>query len=180
MTRDEKRNLRRRASRRDIWRRFESISKLPLKLALMACFIIGAVYVQSKQEAAKAFADSLTIPAPLPEFVCNHLLESYLVAGSIALIVLLTYPFHRKMVSDGCLRIALTNAAGETPTLLCEYKDRSNPYVRVWELSNPGIPLKVWEDKQLDLELIGSSKKARTLLMGARQLVVQEALEMMS
>ena len=75
-----------------------------------------------------------------------------LAAGSIALIILLTYPFHRKMVSDGCLRIALTNAAGETPTLLREYKDRSNPYVRVWELSNPGIPLKVWEDKQLDLE----------------------------
>ena len=148
MTRDEKLNLRRRAA----WRRLGFLSKLPLKILLLPVFVMGAVYVESKQDAAKAFADSLTIPAPLPEFICNHLLESYLVAGSMALIVLLTYPFHRKMVSDGCLRIALTNAAGETPTLLREYKDRKNPCVRIWELSNPGIPLKVWEDKQLDIE----------------------------
>ena len=68
--------------------------------------------------------------------------------------VLMVYPFHRKMVSDSCLRIALTNAAGETPTLLRERKDRKNPRVKIWELRNPGIALKTWEDKQLDLEAV--------------------------
>ncbi len=152
MTREEKMNLQRRANRRNAWQRLGFLSKLLLTILLLAIYAMGAVYVQSKQDAATAFVDSFTIPAPLPEFVCHHLLQCYLLAGGVAIVALMVYPFHRKMVSDGCLRIALTNAAGETPTLLRERKDRKNPRVKIWELRNPGIALKAWEDKQLDLE----------------------------
>lgn len=154
MTREEKMNLQRRANRRNAWQRLGFLSKLLLTILLLAIYAMGAVYVHGKQDAATAFVDSFTIPAPLPEFVCHHLLECYLLAGGVAIVVLMVYPFHRKMVSDGCLRIALTNAAGETPTLLRERKDRKNPRVKIWELRNPGIVLKTWEDKQLDLEAV--------------------------
>ena len=154
MTREEKMNLQRRANRRNTWQRLGFLSKLLLTIPLLVLYAIGANYVYDKQDAAIAFVDSLTIPAPLPEFICHHLLQCYLLAGGIAMVTLLVYPFHRRMVSDGCLRIALTNAAGETPTLLRERKDRKNPRVKIWTLKNPGIALKTWEDKQLDLEAV--------------------------
>ena len=154
MTRDEKMILQRRANRCNIWQRLGFLSKLLLTVPLLVLYAIGANYVHGKQDAAIAFVDSLTIPAPLPEFVCHHLLQCYLLAGGVAIVVLMVYPFHRKMVSDGCLRIALTNAAGETPTLLRERKDRKNPRVKIWTLRNPGIALRTWEDKQLDLEAV--------------------------
>ena len=154
MTREEKMNLQRRANRRNTWQRLGFLSKLLLTIPLLVLYAIGANYVYDKQDAAIAFVDSFTIPAPLPEFICHHLLQCYLLAGGVAIVTLLVYPFHRGMVSDGCLRIALTNAAGETPTLLRERKDRKNPRVRIWELRNPGIALRTWEDKQLDLEAV--------------------------
>ena len=154
MTREEKMNLQRRSNRRNTWQRLGFLSKLLLTIPLLVLYAIGANYVYDKQDAAIAFVDSFTIPAPLPEFICHHLLQCYLLAGGIAIVTLLVYPFHRRMVSDGCLRIALTNAAGETPTLLRERKDRKNPRVKIWTLRNPGIALRTWEDKQLDLEAV--------------------------
>ena len=154
MTREEKMNLRRRANRHNTWQRLGFLSKLLLTVPLLVLYAIGANYVYDKQDAAIAFVDSLTIPAPLPEFICHHLLQCYLLAGGVAIVTLLVYPFHRRMVSDGCLRIALTNAAGEAPILLRERKDRKNPRVRIWTLRNPGIALRTWEDKQLDLEAV--------------------------
>ena len=152
MTRDEKFRVKRRSARRDLWRRFNTIPALPLKIALLAAYLAGAVYVQGKQEAADAFVETLVLPAPLVEAICDNLLRSYLLAGVITVVALLVYPFNRKMVSDGCLRIALTNAAGETPTLIRQHTDRENRRVKIWELSNPGIPLKTWTDKQLEIE----------------------------
>ena len=152
MTRDEKFRVKRRSARRDLWRRFNTIPALPLKIALLAAYLAGAVYVQGKQEAADAFMETLVLPAPLVEAICDNLLRSYLLAGVITVVALLVYPFNRKMVSDGCLRIALTNAAGETPTLIRQRTDRENRRVKIWELSNPGIPLKAWTDKQLEIE----------------------------
>ena len=63
-----------------------------------------------------------------------------------------TEVLYDEMVTDGSLRIALTNAAGETPTLLRERRDRENRRMKIWELNNPGIPLKIWLDKQLEIE----------------------------
>jgi len=152
MTRDEKFRVKRRSARRDLWRQFSSIPALPLKIALLAAYFVGAVYVQGKQEAVDAFTDTFVVPAPLVEAICDNLLRSYLLAGVIAVVVLLVYPFNRKMVTDGCLQIALTNNAGETPTLLRVRSDKEHSRVKIWELNNPSIPLKTWEDKQLAIE----------------------------
>ena len=152
MTREQKTNLQRRTSRRDFWQRFDFVSKLPLKIMLLVAYLAGAAYVQSKQEAVDAFVDTFAVPAPLIEAVCDNLFRSYLLMGVVALAVLFLFPFERRRFTDGCLRIALTNAAGETPTLLRVRKDRANRRVKIWELSNPGIPLKMWEDKQQEIE----------------------------
>ena len=154
MTKDEKTTLRRRAIRRDLWKRLGFIPKFPLKIALLAIYLAGAVYVRVEQEAVDAFMDTLVLPVLLPEAICENLLRSYFMAGVVAFIVLLVYPFNRKMVTDGSLRIALTNAAGETPTLLRERRDRENRRIMIWELNNPGIPLKMWMDKQLEIEAV--------------------------
>ena len=154
MTRDEKMTLRRRMSRRDFCRRFDLPSKLLLKIMLLAAYIAGAVYVSRKQDAVDAFTSTLVVPAPLAEVICSNLLQSYLLAGAIILAILLVYPFQRKMFTDGCLRIALTNAAGETPSLLRERSDQNNRRVKIWEINNPGIPLKLWQDKQPELEAV--------------------------
>ena len=154
MTRDEKTNLRRRGKHRDFCRHFDLPSKLLLKITLLAAYIAGAVYVSEKQDEVDAFMSALVVPAPLAEVICSNLLRSYLLAGSIVLAVLLMYPFQRKMFTDGCLRIALTNAAGETPSLLRERNDQNNRRVKIWEINNPGIPLKLWQDKQPELEAV--------------------------
>ena len=119
---------------------------------LLVAYLAGATYVQSKQETVDAFVDTFVVPAPLVEAVCKNLLRSYLLVGVAVLVVLFLFPFERRMFADGCLRIALTNAAGETPTLLRAHKDRENRRARIWELGNPGIPLKMWEDKQQEIE----------------------------
>lgn len=154
MTRDEKMNLRRRMICRDFYSRFDFTSKLPLRITLLAAYLAGALYVQGKQEAVDAFMNTLVIPAPLAQAICNNLLHSYLLAGAIVFMILLVCPFKRKMFSDGCLRIALTNATGETPSLLRERSDRNNRRVKIWEINNPGIPLKLWQDKQPELEAV--------------------------
>ena len=89
MTREEKMNLQRRANRRNTWQRLGFLSKLLLTLPLLVLYAIGANYVYDKQDAAIAFVDSLTIPAPLPEFICHHLLQCYLLAGGVAIVTLL-------------------------------------------------------------------------------------------
>ena len=152
MTRDEKFRVKRRSAYRDLWQRFSSVPALPLKIALLAAYIVGAVYVQGKQEAANAFTETFVVPAPLVEVICDNLLCSYLLAGVIVFAILLIYPFDRKMVTDQMQSIGLANLAGGVPTLLRKHRDKDNPRVTVWEFRNPSIPLTKWEDKQLALE----------------------------
>ena len=152
MTRDEKFRVKRRSAHRDFWQRFSSIPALPLKIALLAVYLVGAVYVQGKQEAADAFMETMILPAPLIEAVCDNLLRSYLLAGVIGFIVLLIYPFDRKMVEDQFQSIGLANTAGLVPKLLRKRRDKDHPRVTIWEFNNPSIPLKLWEDKRLAIE----------------------------
>jgi len=152
MTRDEKFRVKRRSAYRDLWQRFSSVPALPLKIALLAAYIVGAVYVQGKQEAANAFTETFVVPAPLVEVICDNLLRSYLLAGVIGFIVLLVYPFDRKMVEDQFQSIGLANTAGLVPKLLCKRRDKDHPRVTIWEFNNPSLPLKLWEDKRLAIE----------------------------
>jgi len=152
MTRDEKFKLRRRTTRRELWNRVAEIPNLPIKAALLAVYLLGAVYVQGKQEAADAFMETLILPAPLPEAICDNLLLSYLLAGVIVFVVLLIYPVDRKMVEDQFQSIGLANTAGLVPKLLCKRRGKDHPRVTIWEFNNPSLPLKLWEDKRLAIE----------------------------
>ena len=152
MTRDEKFNIRRRVTRRDIWNRVAAVPNLLLKVALVGIYLVGAVYVGRKQEAVDAFMETLVMPAPLPEAICDNLLRSYLLAGVIGFIVLLVYPFDRKMVEDQFQSIGLANTAGLVPKLLRKRRDKDHPRVTIWEFNNPSLPLKLWEDKRLAIE----------------------------
>lgn len=102
MTRDEKFKLRRRTTRWELWNRVAEIPNLPIKAALLAVYLLGAVYVQGKQEAADAFMETLILPAPLPEAICDNLLLSYLLAGVIVFGVLLIYLFDPRYSASGC------------------------------------------------------------------------------
>ena len=152
MTRDEKFKLRRRIARWELWSRVAETPNLPIKVALLAVYLLGAVYVRGKQEAADAFMETLILPAPLVETVCDNLLRSYLLAGVIAFAVLLIYPFDRKMVEDQFQSIGLANSAGLVPRLLRKRRDKDHRRVTIWEFNNPSLPLKIWEDKQLAIE----------------------------
>ena len=57
MTRDEKFKLRRRTTRRELWSKVAETPNLPIKVTLLAVYLLGAVYVQGKQEAADAFME---------------------------------------------------------------------------------------------------------------------------
>ena len=152
MTRDEKFKLRRRTTRRELWSKVAETPNLPIKVTLLAVYLLGAVYVQGKQEAADAFMETLILPAPLVEAICDNLLLSYLLAGVIVFVILLLYPFDRKMVEDQFQSIGLTNTAGLVPKLLRKRRDKDHPRVTIWEFNNPSLPLKLWEDKRLAIE----------------------------
>ena len=152
MTRDEKFKIRCRTTQRELWSRGAEIPNLPIKIVLLAAYLLGAVYVQGKQKAVDAFMETLVMPAPLPEAICDNLLRSYLLAGVIAFVVLLVYPFDRKMVEDQFQSIGLANTAGLVPKLLRKRRDKDHPRVTIWEFNNPSLPLKMWEDKRLAIE----------------------------
>ena len=152
MTRDEKFNLRRRTTIRELWNRVVEIPNLPIKIALLAVYLLGAAYVQGKQKAVDAFMETLILPAPLVEAICDNLLRSYLLAGVIVFVILLIYPFDRKMVEDQLQSIGLANTAGLVPKLLRKRRDKDHRRVTIWEFNNPSLPLKLWEDKRLAIE----------------------------
>lgn len=152
MTRDEKFKLQRRTARRELWSRVSDIPNLSIKVALLAVYLLGAVYVSGKQEAVDAFMETLLLPAPLAEAICDNLLRSYLLAGMLIFVVLLIYPFDRKMVEDQFQSIGLANSAGLVPRLLRKRRDKDHRRVTIWEFNNPSLPLKLWEDKRLAIE----------------------------
>jgi len=152
MTRDEKFKLHRRTSMREMLNSIGVISGFALKTALLIVYITGAVYVQSKQEAANAFVNDLLISIPLVEAFYNNLLLSYLLVGGVVVVILWLYPFERKMVEDQFQSVGLANAAGLVPKLIRKRRDKDKPRVSIWEFNNPSIPLKTWEDKQASIE----------------------------
>ena len=136
MTRDEKFKIRRRTTRRELWNRVAEIPNLPIKSALLAAYLLGAVYVQGKQETVDVFMETLILPAPLVEAICDNLLRSYLLAGVIVFVILLIYPFDRKMVEDQFQSIGLANTAGLVPKLLRKRRDKDHPRVTIWEFNS--------------------------------------------
>ena len=152
MTRNEKFQIQRRTVRRDLWRRWGGVSALSPKVFFIPLYLAGAAFVWSRQDAISAQAERTELISPVLEAAMTHALAAYLLAGGVALAVLMVYPFGRKAAHDQLQSIGLVNHAGMAPTLLRKRRDKDNPRVTVWEFQNQSVPLTAWEDKRAAIE----------------------------
>ncbi len=177
MARNEKKNRLLRTSRRDWLRSLPlgliDLTDLPMKAPFAVIYLLGAVWAWGKRESVAALADITPLTSPALAFVMKNFFSVYLVAGAVALLVLLFYPMGRKATEDELQRVGLVNRAGEAPRLLRRRKDREYPRVTIWEFDDRGVSLQEWIDQQgrieaaLDITIIkiqyGKSKR-RVLL----------------
>lgn len=152
MTRNEKFQIQRRTVRRDLWRRWGGVSALSPKVFFIPLYLAGAVFVWSHQDAISVQAERTELISPILEAAMTPALAAYLLAGGVALAVLLVYPFGRRAAHDQLQSIGLVNHAGMAPTLLRKRRNRDNPRVTMWEFQNQSIPLTAWEDKRAAIE----------------------------
>ena len=152
MTQNEKFQIQRRNTLRNLWQKLNGTPDFPVKLVLAALYLMGAAYVCVKQAAWRTLAGNIPLISPLLKAAMEHALTAYLLAGAAALPVLLLYPFGRRAAKDQLQCIGLVNHAGVAPDLLRKRRDKDNPRVTVWEFRNQSIPLTVWEDKRAAIE----------------------------
>ena len=152
MTKDEKFKLKRRSQYRLFWGKIFGGDTGPLKLLLFVSYLLGAVWVWSKQKKMIAFAGSIELISLIFQTLLTHSIHAYLVVGSILLAVFAVYPFGRKAAQDQLQSIGLVNHAGVVPVLQRKYSDKANPQISIWEFRNQGIPLDIWESKRTSIE----------------------------
>lgn len=152
MTQNEKFQIQRRNTLRNLWQKLSGTPDFPVKLVLAALYLMGAAYVCVKQAAWRTLAGNIPLLSPLLKAAMEHALTAYLLAGAAALPVLLLYPFGRRAAKDQLQCIGLINHAGMPPDLLRKRRDKDNPRVTVWEFRNQSIPLQEWDKKRLAIE----------------------------
>lgn len=152
MTQNEKFQIQRKNTLRNLWQRLSGTPDFPVKLALAALYLIGASYVCVKQAAWRTLAGNIPLLSPLLKAAMEHALPAYLLAGAAVLPVLLLHPFGRRAAKDQLQCIGLVNHAGMPPDLLRKRRDKDNPRVTVWEFRNNSIPLQEWEKRQAAIE----------------------------
>ena len=152
MTREDKKNIERRAYWHDLFRQLRNVPDLPLKLFALALFFVGAVYVATKQAALCKQVKHIELISPILKAAMEHALFAYLLVGAAVLLALLLYPFGRRAAKDQLQCIGLVNHAGMPPDLLRKHRDKDNPRVTVWEFRNQSIPLQEWDKKRLAIE----------------------------
>ena len=152
MTQNEKLQIRRRNTLRNLRQKLSGTPEFPVKLVLAALYLMGAAYVCVKQAAWRTLAGNLPLISPLLKAAMEHALTAYLLAGAAVLLALLLYPFGRRAAKDQLQCIGLVNHAGVAPDLLRKRRDKDNPRVTVWEFRNNSIPLQEWEKRQAAIE----------------------------
>ena len=152
MTQNEKFQIQRRNTLRNLWQKLSGTPEFPVKLVLAALYLMGAAYVCVKQAAWRTLAGNIPLLSPLLKAAMEHALTAYLLAGATTLPVLLLYPFGRRAAKDQLQCIGLVNHAGMPPDLLRKRRDKDNARVTVWEFRNQSIPLQEWEKKRLAIE----------------------------
>ena len=173
MTQNEKFQIQRRNTIRNLWQKLSGTSGFPVKLALAALYIMGAAYVCIKQAAWRTLAGNILLLSPLLKAAMEHALTAYLLAGAAALLALLLYPFGRRAAKDQLQCIGLVNHAGVAPDLLRKRRDKDNPRVTVWEFRNQSIPLQEWEKKRLAIETaLGTTIVKLTYAKGKSRVLV--------
>lgn len=154
MTQNEKFQIRRRNTLRNLRQKLSGTPGFPVKLALAALYLVGAVYVCIRQAAWRTLAGNIPLLSPLLKAAMEHALLAYLLAGTAVLLALLLYPFGRRATKDQLQCIGLVNHAGMPPDLLRKRRDKDNPRVTVWEFQNQGVPLQEWEKKRPAIETV--------------------------
>ncbi len=152
MTQNEKLQIRRRNTLRNLRQKLSGTPGFPVKLALAALYLIGAVYVCVRQAAWRTLAGNIPLISPLLKAAMEHALTAYLLAGAAVLLALMLYPFGRRAAKDQLQCIGLVNHAGMPPDLLRKRRNKDNPRVTVWEFRNQSIPLQEWDKKRLAIE----------------------------
>ena len=152
MTREDKKNIERRAYWHDLFRQLRNVPDLPLKLFALVLFFVGAVYVATKQAALCEQVKHIELISPILKAAMEHVLFAYLLVGAAVLLALWLYPFGRRAAKDQLQCIGLINHAGMPPDLLRKRRDKDNPRVTVWEFRNQSIPLQEWEKKRPAIE----------------------------
>ena len=152
MTREDKKKIERRAYWHDLFRQLHNVPNLSLKFFALALFLVGAVYVATKQAVLREQVKHIELISPILKAAMEHALFAYLLVGAAVLLALLLYPFGRRAAKDQLQCIGLVNHAGMPPDLLRKHRDKDNPRVTVWEFRNQGIPLQEWEKKRPAIE----------------------------
>ena len=117
MTQNEKFQIQRRNTLRNLWQKLSGTPEFPVKLVLAALYLMGAAYVCVKQAAWRTLAGNIPLLSPLLKAAMEHALTAYLLAGAATLPVLLLYPFGRRAAKDQLQCIGLVNHAGVPPDL---------------------------------------------------------------
>ena len=152
MTREDKKKIERRAYWHDLFRQLHNVPELSLKLFALALFLVGAVYVATKQAVLREQVKHIELISPILKAAMEHALFAYLLVGAAVLLALLLYPFGRRAAKDQLQCIGLVNHAGMPPDLLRKHRDKDNPRITVWEFCNRSIPLQEWEKKSPAIE----------------------------
>lgn len=128
------------------------LSDWPIKLPFVFLYLIGAVWIFGKRDAAVALLNNAPLTSPVMEIILRNIFVAYMVAGAVSLVVLFLYPMDRRMAEEELKRVGLTNHEGEAPRLLHKRKDSDRPHVTVWVFDNRGISIQEWRDKQSRIE----------------------------
>ena len=152
MTREDKKKIERRAYWHDLLRQLRGTPDFPVKLFFLALFLVGAVYVATKQAILREHVKHIVLISPILKAAMEHAVTAYLFVGGLALLTLLLYPFGRRAAKGQLQCIGLINHAGMPPDLLRKRRDKDNPRVTIWEFRNQSIPLQEWEKKCLAIE----------------------------
>ena len=173
MTQNEKLQIRRRNTLRNLRQKLSGTPDFPVKLVLAALYLMGAAYVCVKHAAWRTLAGNIPLISPLLKAAMEHALTAYLLAGAAVLLALLLYPFGRRAAKDQLQCIGLVNHAGVAPDLLRKRRDKDNPRVTVWEFRNNSIPLQEWEKRQAAIETaLGITIVKLTYAKGKSQVLV--------
>lgn len=81
MTQNEKFQIQRRNTLRNLWQKLSGTPDFPVKLVLAALYLMGAAYVCVKQAAWRTLAGNIPLPSPLLKAAMEHALLAYLLAA---------------------------------------------------------------------------------------------------
>ena len=112
MTREDKKKIERRAYWHDLLRQLRGTPDFPVKLFFLALFLVGAVYVATKQAILREQVKHIELISPILKAAMEHAVTAYLFVGGLALLTLLLYPFGRRAAKDQLQCIGLINHAG--------------------------------------------------------------------